>query len=454
MILVIDDDIAIRSSISLLLESAGYQVLTADRQGAALHLLHNHPIELMIMDMNYSASTTGEEGLELLQEVKDRWPEIPVILLTGWGSIELAVQGMRLGAFDFITKPWENRQLLASVKLALQIKQPEEAISSRQQLDQKYDFSMIVGQDPKLLRILQIVGRISASEAPVLIYGESGTGKELIAEALHRNSPRRNKNLVKVNLGAVTASLFESEMFGHVKGAFTDARADRIGRFQLADGGTIFLDEIGELDQGSQVKLLRILQDKKFESVGSSQTIYSDFRVVCASNKKLEEMVAEQTFREDLFYRINLITLKLPSLRERPLDIPLLVQHFLLKRKPENYPAYNVQKEAMHWLKSQRWPGNIRELKNMVERAALLAEGPELTVQDFAGQSQLNPPKPSAAPDFQVPAMTLEEMERTMIIKALEAHPQNLSEVARCLGIQRGQLYRRLEKYHLGPYNK
>lgn len=456
MILIIDDDIAVRSSLSLLLESAGYQPITADRQGVALHALHKHSIQAMIMDMNYSAATTGEEGLELLQEVKERWPEIPVILLTGWGSIELAVQGMRLGATDFITKPWDNQQLLSSLKVALQIRQPPEAAITRRQLDQKYDFTGIIGHSPELVKLLQTVGRIAASEAPVLIYGESGTGKELVAEALHLNSPRKSQNLVKVNLGAITTTLFESEMFGHKKGAFTDARADRTGRFQLADGGTIFLDEIGELDLSSQVKLLRVLQEKRFEPVGSSQTIKSDFRVVCASNKKLEEMVRERTFREDLYYRINLITLKLPALKERIEDIPLLIDHFLKQFSIQNnLTPLIVDPAAMQWLKQQPWPGNIRELKNKIERAALLATGNKLQIKDFVESVTTPAPKPSKPTSLPSPGqMTLDEMEKSMIKKALAEHPENLSQVARVLGIQRGQLYRRLEKYHLGPYKK
>jgi len=456
MILIIDDDIAVRSSLSLLLESAGYQAITADRQGVALNALHQNHVEAMIMDMNYSAATTGQEGLELLNEVKERWPEIPVILLTGWGSIELAVQGMRLGATDFITKPWDNQQLLSSLKVALQIRQPPEAAITRRQLDQKYDFTGIIGHSPELVNLLQTVGRIAASEAPVLIFGESGTGKELVAEALHLNSPRKNQKLVKVNLGAITATLFESEMFGHKKGAFTDARADRIGRFQLADGGTIFLDEIGELDLSSQVKLLRVLQEKRFEPVGSSQTIKSDFRVVCASNKKLEEMVGERTFREDLYYRINLITLKLPALKERIIDIPLLADHFLKQFSIQNnLTPLKVDPAAMQWLKQQPWPGNIRELKNKIERAALLATGNKLQIKDFAESITTPAPKPSEPTSLPSPGqMTLDEMEKSMIKKALEENPDNLSQVARTLGIQRGQLYRRLEKYHLGPYKK
>ncbi|MGK7396653.1 MAG: sigma-54-dependent transcriptional regulator [Candidatus Cyclobacteriaceae bacterium M3_2C_046] len=458
MILIIDDDIAVRSSLSFLLENAGHQTLTADRQGAALHALHHHPVKLMIMDLNYSPATTGEEGLELLQEVKDRWPLIPVILITGWGSIELAVKGMRLGAADFITKPWDNKQLLAAVKLALQLNKPEAVQTSREELDQKYDFSNIAGQDPALLKLLQTIGRIAPTEAPVLIYGESGTGKELIADALHQNSGRKAHELVKVNLGAITTSLFESEMFGHKKGAFTDARTDRTGRFQLAHQGTIFLDEIGELDLASQVKLLRVLQEKKFEPVGSSQTKHSDFRVICASNKKLEDMVKEKTFREDLFYRINLISLTVPPLRERQEDIPLLANHFLnqMKSLKPDQPV-RISSKALHWLQLQSWPGNIRELKNKVERASLLASGPELDLKDFTDQKVISGPDQGAIHQSEVPApgqMTLEQMEKTMIENALAQYPDNMSQVARSLGIQRGQLYRRLEKYHLGPYRE
>lgn len=329
MILIIDDDIAVKTSLQLLLENEGYKTSTADEPAEALAFLKNNTPELIILDLNFSIDTSGKEGMNLLQQIKKINNTISIILITGWGTIELAVQGMKLGANDFVNKPWNNDFLLQSVKTLLDLQDKKKQKNSREQLDSLYKFQEIIGEDDKMLDILETIGRVASTDAPVLIMGESGTGKELIAEAIHQNSLRANKPFIKVNLGGISTSLFESEMFGHVRGAFTDARFDRVGRFELANKGTIFLDEIGDLDAGSQVKLLRVLQDRTYEVLGSSRTKNVDVRVVCATNRNLEEMVAAGTFREDLLYRINLITVRLPALRERSKDIPLLVEFFI-----------------------------------------------------------------------------------------------------------------------------
>ena len=305
-----------------------------------------------------------------------------------------------------------------------------------------------------MLQILGTIGRIAATDASVLIMGESGTGKELIAEAIHQNSQRAKRPFVKVNLGGISTSLFESEMFGHIRGAFTDARYDRTGRFELANRGTIFLDEIGELDLSSQVKLLRVLQDRTFEILGSSKTKTLDVRVVCATNRNLEEMVAKGTFREDLLYRINLITIQLPSLRQRPDDIPLLVDFFVNNlRSIYSRPHLEVSREALKWLKQLNLPGNIRQLKNLVERTILVSNNDILEVADFeqnyqpqSRPSDLISPK-SSLPD--VGSMTLEEMEIQMIRRAMEFHRGKVARVAKALGLTRSALYRRLEKYSI-----
>ncbi len=456
MILIIDDDIAIRSSLSLFLESEGYEVLQAEKQGPALKALHSHPVSLMIMDMNFSTASTGEEGLELLQDVKDRWPAIPVILITGWGSIELAVKGMRLGASDFITKPWDNAHLLRSVHTCIQLhSEQNQRMHTRKELDAEFSFSRITGHHPMVIRLLDTIGRVAPTDAPILIQGESGTGKELIAEAIHANSERKNSPLVTVNMGAITPTLFESEMFGHKKGAFTNAISDRDGRFAVADGGSIFLDEIGELDMATQVKLLRTLQEKTFERVGDSNSIRSDFRLICATNKKLEDMVAAGTFREDLYYRINLITLEVPPLRERKDDIPMLTNHFLEKAcRIYKKEALRVSPNAMEYIKGLSFPGNIRELKNLVERVALIAVDPVLKIEDF----QCLGLGANVKAQHSVPAIpgqfTLDEMEKSMIEKTLKKTSGNLSEAARLLGLNRGQLYRRMEKFDLGKLNR
>jgi two-component system, NtrC family, response regulator len=305
MILIVDDDPSVTASLALLLKQAGYASHSVAGPQAALMWLARERCELVIQDMNFSRRTTGEEGLDLLARIKDAAPALPVILITAWGSIGLAVEGMKKGAADFVTKPWTNQQILQTVQTALGLaaSRPggvDDGLPTREDLDARFDFGTLVGRDPRLLRILQLIGRVAPTDASVLITGESGTGKELVADAIHRNSRRAQGPFVKVNLGGISASLFESEMFGHVKGAFTDARADRKGRFEVAHGGTIFLDEIGDLHPASQVKMLRVLQDRTFEVLGSSQRRTVDVRVVAATNRNLAEMVTRGEFREDL----------------------------------------------------------------------------------------------------------------------------------------------------------
>lgn len=454
MILVIDDDQAVRSSLSLLLKRTGYDVLTGEGPEDALRIAREHHPELFILDMNFSVHTSGEEGLRLLAQIKTLAPASLVILITAWGSIPLAVEGMKAGAVDFVTKPWDNERLLQSVRTALSLSQAategRKVALSRQELDERYCFDNITGDDEKLLEVLQTAGRVSATDASVLIMGESGTGKELIAEGIHANSHRREGPFVKVNLGGIPSSLFESEMFGHSRGAFTNALQSRIGRFETANGGTIFLDEIGDLDSNSQVKLLRVLQEHRFEVLGTSVTRTADFRVICATNRDLEDMVGKGQFREDLYYRINLITLRLPSLRERRRDIPLLVQYFVKNLKTIYRREHlSVSPEALRWLADLPWLGNVRELKNLVERTVLVTDKDMLEASDFRGQYHPSPKQPGAIDLPAVGTVTIDEMEKSMISKALEFHGKNLSKVARSLGLSRGALYRRLEKHGL-----
>ena len=328
---------------------------------------------------------------------------------------------------------------------------------SRRALDKQFDFGQIVGESPQLVQILQTIGRIAHTDASVLILGESGTGKELVAEAIHQNSQRAKRPFVKVNLGGVSTSLFESEMFGHVRGAFTDARFDRTGRFEMANRGTIFLDEIGELDASSQVKLLRVLQDRTYEVLGSSKTKSVDVRVICATNRNLEEMVVKSTFREDLLYRINLIIIHLPALRERPNDIPLLVEFFVDNlRQIYQRPHLQVTREALQWLKNLNLPGNIRQLKNLVERTVLISHRDVLTIEDFQQNYQGSKNSTLSAPSSTLPdvgSMTLEEMEIQMIRRAMEFHRGKVARVAKSLGITRSALYRRLEKFNI-PFDE
>jgi len=443
MILVVDDDSTIRASLGMLLRRNGYEPLLADGPEAAMEIVRHQEPELVLLDMNFSCFTSGEEGLTLLRQIKIFAPKVPIILMTAWGSIELAVEGMRAGAFDFITKPWDNRRLLDRVVVALDMVKPEH--TSLAEAPAAFDRSMIVGNSIGLRSVLATVARVAATNAPVLITGESGTGKELIAEAIHRNSRRRSGPFVKVNLGGLSQSLFESEMFGHKKGAFTDAVADRVGRFEAADGGTIFLDEIGELDMACQVKLLRVLQEQRFEPLGSSKTRQVDVRIVCATNADLPHMVAERTFREDLFYRINLVSVELPPLRLRTDDIPLLAEKFLTDAARANsLDVPQLAPDAIAFLKSLPYPGNIRELKNIVERTLLIRGGETLTEADFR-RSGVN----VALAEVEPAVGTLDEVEAMRIAAAMERHGGNISRVAAELGLSRGALYRRLEKYNL-----
>ena len=447
MILIIDDDSAVRSSLSFMLKRAGYEAQVVPGPREAIEVVRTVAPDLILMDMNFTLSTTGEEGLTLLKQVKVFRPDTPVILMTAWGSIQLAVQGMQAGAFDFIPKPWNNAALLQRIETALELSTaPKE---TTQEQNDAFNRNHIIGRSQGLTDVLNTIARIAKTNASVLITGESGTGKELIAEAIHINSQRAKHPFVKVNLGGISQSLFESEMLGHKKGAFTDASADRTGRFEMADKGTIFLDEIGDLDLSCQVKLLRVLQDQTFEVLGDSRPRKTDIRVVSATNADLRKMVNERTFREDLFYRINLITVKLPALRERREDIPLLVRHFADRQAETNgLPRTEFSADAMQFLSRLPYPGNIRELKNLVERTILVSGKPTLDASDFDAQ-YIRHNDQKAAESTSFIGMTLDEIERQTILQALERHKGNLSQVAMALGISRAALYRRLEKHNI-----
>lgn len=438
MILIVDDDSSIRLSLGLLLKRAGYAVDYAQDPDEAIAKIRVTTYSLILMDMNYTRSTTGEEGIILLRKTKIFLPDTPVILITAWGSIELAVEGMKAGAYDFITKPWNNLVLLQRVETALNLNSDPGDVGT------SFNRGGIIGNNKSLLELLKTVERIAPTDAPVLILGENGTGKEMIANAIHINSKRRNSPFVMVNLGGISQSLFESEMFGYVKGAFTGAVSARKGRFEVADKGTIFLDEIGDLDMSCQVKLLRVLQQHTFEPLGESRPKKVDIRVVCATNADLKEMVAQHAFREDLFYRINLITLRLPALRERRDDIPLLVRYFMAEScKSLGLGVPEISSDAMEFLTRLPFPGNIRQLKNMVERAVLIGgdrldKGTFTSMDDGMGDEA----------GFR-PAGTLDDMERLAIEEALSKAEGNLTQASRNLGITRQTLYRRMEKYGL-----
>ncbi|MBP3409150.1 MAG: sigma-54-dependent Fis family transcriptional regulator [Bacteroidaceae bacterium] len=446
MILVIDDNEAVRTSLSFMLRRAKYEVEVASSPAEAIQVVRAREPHLILMDMNYSLSTDGEEGIMLLRQVKVFCPQVPVILMTAWGSIDLAVKGMQAGAFDFVTKPWNNMALMQRIETALELTRKAPAVSEEKE-DTAFDACGIVGRSKALKDILATVERVAKTNASVLITGESGTGKELIAEALHRNSRRNGKPFVKVNLGGISQSLFESEMFGHKRGAFTDASADRVGRFAMADGGTIFLDEIGELDLACQVKLLRVLQDRTFEVLGDSKPRNVDVRVVCATNRNLQQMVREGTFREDLFYRINLIPLHLPPLRERREDIPLLVRHFAASYTSLNsLQPVEFAPDTLGYLASLPFMGNVRELKNLVERTILINGNSRLSPADFEAQYNGDA---VCEDEASTQGLTLDEVEKLSIKAAINKYGGNLTQVALALGISRQSLYRRMEKYGL-----
>lgn len=454
MILIIDDDYSVTASLSLLLKQAGHPAVCAATPAEALREIDRHPIRLILQDMNFSRATTGEEGLALLNQLRARCPETPILLITAWGSIELAVAGMKAGAADFITKPWSNEQILQAIDTALGLAESRAATErpSRGELDERYDLDGVIGEDPRFVELLTLACRVSGTDAPVLIAGDSGTGKEVIASIIHRNSRRRAGPFVKVNLGGIATSLFESEMFGHLRGAFTDAHRDRVGRFEKANGGTILLDEIGELDLRCQVKLLRVLQDRTYEALGSSETRKLDVRVISATNCDLRAAVDEGAFREDLFYRLNLISLRLPTLADRREDVPRLAEHFLARaRETHMRPELQLSPAAVGWLGTREWPGNIRQLMHLIERTVLISESDDLGAADLERAAEMESREAAKETLPSVGSMTVSEVERAMILKSLAHHQGNLSRVAASLGLSRAALYRRLEKYGIKP---
>jgi len=453
MILLVDDDSSVLASLELLLGGRGHATVSAGGPAETLERLDAGDVDLVVQDMNFSRATSGEEGLALLEAIRGRSAELPVILITAWGSIDLAVAGMKAGANDFVTKPWSPERLVQAVETALDVvaARGADGAATREELDARFDFRAIVGRDPRLLKILDLVGRVAPTDASVLITGESGTGKELLAEAIHRNSKRCGGPFVKVNLGGISSTLFESEMFGHVRGAFTDARHDRQGRFELAHGGTIFLDEIGEIEPATQVKLLRVLQERSFEVLGSSTTRHVDVRILAATNRNLKERVAQDEFREDLLYRLNLIAVELPPLRERAGDVPLLAEHLAAEcARHHGREGLAIKSRALDWLGEQSWPGNVRQLRQMIERAVLVSAGDVLDVEDLRAFEDLAPAEPAGITEG-LGHRTLEEVERAMITQSLRRHRGNVTRAAKALGLSRAALYRRCEKFGLDP---
>jgi len=451
-ILIADDQADVLAALRLLLKSEDYDIITASSPAGVLKIVESHDLDLVLIDLNYTRDTTsGSEGLDLLRRIQAIDETLPVVVMTAWGSVDVAVEAMRRGARDFIQKPWDNARLLAvlgtQIELARALRRGQrleaENLTLRADGGQA-KLPRITAESPAMKTILNVVQRIGPADANVLITGENGTGKEVIARALHGVSRRSGKPLVSVNAGALSDTLFESELFGHVRGAFTDAKTDRIGRFELADGGTLFLDEIANVPLNLQAKLLRVLETGEFERVGSSKTRKVNTRVLSATNAELKKDVAEGRFRQDLMFRLNTVEIHVPALRDRREDIEPLAEYFL-QQHAERYRRGRMvfTLQGIEALRAHSWPGNVRELDHVIERAVLMSSTNTVTAMDLALQTA--PAQLSA----QLEEMSLEDAERLLIRKALARFEGNANRAAEALGLSRSALYRRLQKYGL-----
>ena len=443
-ILVVEDERNSRDGLERFLKR-DYEVLPAENGVQALEILNRRSVDIVLSDVRMP----GMDGMTLLRRVLARSPQPVFILITAYGSIENAVEATKLGAYDFLTKPVNLPHLELKLKQALRSRGLEaENRELHTQLDQRFGMENIIGQSAAIQEVFETVQQVSPSSATVLIEGESGTGKELVAHAVHRLSPRAKGPFVPVHCAALSSSLLESELFGHEKGAFTGANERRRGRFELADGGTLFLDEIGEIDPSVQVKLLRVLEERRFERVGGQESVEVDVRVIAATNRDLRAMVEEGDFREDLYYRLYVVAVRMPPLRERPGDIPLLVRHFMDQFQRENAKNLDgITPDALESLSAYAWPGNIRELRNVIERMVVMARGAKLTVRDVPlavrdGGGGGLPPRPGSE-------LNLQDSERNLIAKALKSTGGNRTQAARQLGISRRTLHRKLNEYDL-----
>jgi DNA-binding NtrC family response regulator len=443
-VLIADDQKDVVEALRLLLKNEGLECETASSPAAALAALGARDFDAALIDLNYARDTTsGEEGLDLLARIRDLDADLPVLVMTAWGTVDLAVEAMRRGARDFVQKPWENARLLTTLRtqiaLGRALKQGRRLEEENRILRHEGEPAMIASS-PAMRPVLDVIARVGPSDANVLITGENGSGKAVVARALHAASARAAKPFVTLNAGGISEGVFESELFGHVRGAFTDARADRVGRFELADGGTLFLDEIGNVPGSLQPKLLRVLETGEFERVGSSRTMRADVRLLSATNANLAAEVSAGRFRQDLLFRLNTIEIRVPPLRERREDIPLLARHFLeahARRYRKRLSGFDA--EALEALLAHSWPGNVRELDHAVERAVLMATGDRIRPADLALRR--------GAETARIEDLSLEEVEALLVRKAMSRFGGNVSHAARALGLSRSALYRRLEKY-------
>ncbi len=444
-VLIADDQRDVLEALRLLLKGEGLESETASSPGGVLAALEARDCDAVLIDLNYTRDTTsGAEGLDLLARIRELDPNLPVLVMTAWGTVDLAVEAMRRGARDFVQKPWDNTRLLTTLRtqiaLGRALQEGRRLEAENRLLRQEGSTPAMVAASPAMHPVLEIIDRVGPSDANVLVTGENGTGKGMVARALHAASRRCAKPFVTLNAGGISEGVFESELFGHVRGAFTDARADRVGRFELADGGTLFLDEIGNVPASQQAKLLRVLETGEFERVGSSRTLRSDARLISASNADLPGEVAAGRFRQDLLFRLNTIEIRVPPLRERRDDIPLLARHFLAahaQRYRKDLAGFEAA--ALEGLLAHPWPGNVRELDHAVERAVLMATGERVRVADLGLRRGADAPR--------LEDLSLEEVDGLLVRKAMDRFAGNVSQAARALGLSRSALYRRLEKY-------
>lgn len=447
---MIDDDEDVLLAAKMLLKKQNHHVIIEKNPRKIPFLLNNDSYDVILLDMNYSKDiTSGKEGFYWLAQILEKDPNAVVIMITAFGDVEMAVKALKNGATDFILKPWQNEKLVATVSTAIRLKQSYNQVDklkkAKEMLEEQISrpFAEIVGQSQAIREVFALIDKVAKTDANVLILGENGTGKELIARAIHQRSLRKDNSFVSVDMGAITETLFESELFGHKKGAFTDAREDRPGRFELASGGTLFLDEIANLSLSLQSKLLSALQSRQVTRVGSNQAQPVDIRLICATNMQLNKMVQEGTFRQDLLYRINTVEIHVPPLTDRVEDIPLLANHYLNHyAKKYHKTVTTIAPEAMDKLKRYAWPGNIRELQHAIERAVIMTDSSSLQETDFLLSRSLSATAASNT-------LNLDEVEKSAITKALQIHAGNISKAADELGLTRASLYRRMEKYGL-----
>jgi len=450
-ILLVDDEKSVRLTLALFLKKKGYRVDEASNGEEAMEMVKEHFYDLVITDLKMKPV----DGMEVLQKIKSINPMIEVIVMTAYGTVESGVEAMRLGAYDYIQKPFEKDEFIILVEKALERKKLlTEVAILKDNLKEKYKFENIIGKSNEMMEIFSIVSKIAMTNSTVLISGESGTGKELIARAIHLNSPRKNRAFVIINCGALPDNLQESELFGHVRGAFTGAIRDKRGLFQEANGGTLFLDEVGETSPATQVKLLRFLQDGEIRRVGENDPIYVDVRLIAATNQDLEKAIEEGRFREDLYYRLNVIPVHMPPLRKRKDDIPLLVDHFLKKyTKDLKKNVTSFSPEAMKMLIKYHWPGNVRELENIVERAVILTNKNVIMPEDLPPSLQESGLK-SGESQEDFGEVTLDEIEKKYILKVLERFNWNQKKASETLGISTTTLWRKLKSYGIEPKKK